>query len=123
MDEAGYGPNFGPLVISVTAWEVPGPAREFDFWTAFADVLDQAPADDDDRLHVADSKQVYSPARGIGRLEQSVLCAFQLARQYPASFRELWQSLSGEPNVNSDGEPWFDSRDLKLPFTDAAQNT
>jgi hypothetical protein len=24
MDEAGYGPNLGPLVISATAWEVPG---------------------------------------------------------------------------------------------------
>lgn len=122
MDEAGYGPNFGPLVISVTAWEVPGSPREFDFWSAFADVLDQSPADDD-RLHVADSKQVYSPARGIGRLEQSVLCAFQLARQYPATYRELWQSLSGESDVSSDGEPWFDSRDLKLPCTEVAQNT
>jgi hypothetical protein len=23
MDEAGYGPNFGPLVVAATAWEVP----------------------------------------------------------------------------------------------------
>jgi hypothetical protein len=22
MDEAGYGPNFGPLVVAATAWEV-----------------------------------------------------------------------------------------------------
>ena len=23
MDEAGYGPNLGPLVITATAWDVP----------------------------------------------------------------------------------------------------
>ena len=33
MDEAGYGPNLGPLVISVTAWDVPGDPHDFDFWT------------------------------------------------------------------------------------------
>jgi len=28
MDEAGYGPNLGPLVVTVTAWEVPGSPRD-----------------------------------------------------------------------------------------------
>lgn len=123
MDEAGYGPNFGPLVISITAWEVPGRPRDFDFWKAFDSVAHQSPADGDERLHIADSKQVYSPARGIGRLERSVLAAFQLSRRYPASFRELWQTLSGEADLTSDGEPWFDTRDLKVPFTEAAHQT
>jgi len=28
MDEAGYGPNFGPLVVAATAWEVPDSSSE-----------------------------------------------------------------------------------------------
>src|SRR5580700_8182358 len=38
MDEAGYGPNLGPLVLTATVWEVPGrwPKRT-DFWQVFAD--------------------------------------------------------------------------------------
>ena len=28
MDEAGYGPNLGPLVVTVTVWEVPGSPRD-----------------------------------------------------------------------------------------------
>jgi hypothetical protein len=29
MDEAGYGPNYGPLVVAATAWEVPDGDSEF----------------------------------------------------------------------------------------------
>src|SRR5687768_1242409 len=29
MDEAGYGPHFGPLVVAATAWEVPEEGSEF----------------------------------------------------------------------------------------------
>ena len=29
MDEAGYGPNFGPLVVAATAWEVPDEGSGF----------------------------------------------------------------------------------------------
>lgn len=123
MDEAGYGPNFGPLVVTVTAWEVPGHPRKFDFWKAFADVVDQAPEDCESRLHVADSKQVYSPARGLGRLEQAVLCAFQLARQYPASYRELRQTLAAASCVSAEGEPWFEASDLPLPHCELGRNT
>ena len=30
MDEAGYGPNLGPLVVAATAWEVEGRGRAFE---------------------------------------------------------------------------------------------
>ena len=44
-DEAGYGPNLGPLVISATAWEVPGDPRKIDLWEKFAGIVEQsAPA-------------------------------------------------------------------------------
>ena len=36
MDEAGYGPNLGPLVITVTAWEVPGSPTKIDLWNALS---------------------------------------------------------------------------------------
>ncbi|MEX2287733.1 MAG: hypothetical protein WD648_11630 [Planctomycetaceae bacterium] len=123
MDEAGYGPNLGPLVVTVTAWEVPGDPRRFDFWSAFADVVDQSPPETNARLHVADSKQVYSTARGIGRLEQSVLCAFRLGPTPPGSFRELWHSLVDQAENDPDHEPWLRDRDLPLPYSEQAPPT
>ena len=39
MDEAGLGPNLGPLVVAVTVWDVPGSPAEFNFWKTFKSVL------------------------------------------------------------------------------------
>ena len=39
MDEAGYGPNLGPLVLTATVWEVPGRwPKKTDFWKTFAEI-------------------------------------------------------------------------------------
>lgn len=73
MDEAGYGPNLGPLVIVVTCWEVPDGETPFDFWTELDDVVTQSPVRGDQRLHVADSKEVHNSQKGLERLERSVL--------------------------------------------------
>ena len=61
VDEAGYGPNLGPLVIAATAWEIAD-----DSWTdLFARVSPEIarPADRsaDTTLVVGDSKQLYTP--------------------------------------------------------------
>ena len=131
MDEAGYGPNLGPLVATATVWEVPGHPRDTDFWSQFAEVCCQCPEKGDTRLHVADSKQVYNPSRGLTSLERSVLAAFSLAGIRCGSFHELWNSLTrGEERParhpgnrrsssrrDSEPEPWFDGDDLPLPHS------
>ena len=115
MDEAGYGPNLGPLVVTVTAWDVPGDPREFDFWNELKEVVTQSPVRGDPRLHIADSKQVYTPARGLTALERSVLSAVNLAGFYPVGFRELCGSLIANEHTSLDVEPWFCNSDLKVP--------
>jgi ribonuclease HII len=94
MDEAGLGPNFGPFVVAATVWEVPGAPGDFDFWTAFDTVLTRAPGSCDPRLHVADSKQVFQPGRGIASLERGVTSALQLCGVKASTFRELCEVLS-----------------------------
>lgn len=115
MDEAGYGPNLGPLVVTATAWEVPDRPGDADFWGAFADVVDQGPCADGARLHVADSKDVYSPARGLESLERSVLATLRLGGHSPESFTELRRTLCPAAPADEDGEPWFNGCDLPLP--------
>ncbi len=71
IDEAGYGPNLGPFVMTSVACRVPdGPAGR-DLWGALG--RDGDPADG--RLLVADSKVVYSTARGLLGLERGVHAA------------------------------------------------
>ena len=120
MDEAGYGPNLGPLVVTVTAWDVPGNPREFDLAAAMSDVVTSSPSRGGNRLHIADSKQVYSPSRGITRLERSVLCALNMCGLEPSTFCELRETLSPPEHDCSDIEHWLDGPDLQLPTAEHA---
>lgn len=123
MDEAGYGPNLGPLVVTVTAWDVPGDPREFDFWQEMTPVVNQRLSADGSTLHVADSKQVYSTSRGLAHLERSVLCALALGGLEPSSFHDLCRLVGSSVDAASDGqtppqfagEPWFEAVELVLP--------
>jgi hypothetical protein len=114
MDEAGYGPNLGPLVITATAWDVVDDPRVCDFWKLLGDVVSQHPASDVERLHIADSKQVFSPARGLVALETSVLCLLRWSGVDARSFQALWRRLAARyPNAREQ-EPWF-CEDFSLP--------
>jgi ribonuclease HII len=75
IDEAGYGPNLGPFVMSVVA--VRAPAADACPWALLRDCVRRHDEEDDGRLVVADSKQVYSTARGVAELERGVLGALR----------------------------------------------
>ncbi len=129
MDEAGYGPNLGPLVIATTVWEVPGHPRDCDLWSAFETVVTNQPERNDPRLHIADSKDVYTPARGIARLEKSVLTALAVNGVGTTSFVELvsllmsrndtgfFSSTDAHPEENV-SQSWLEAGDLSLPTND-----
>jgi len=93
-DEAGYGPNLGPLVVAATAWHAADddapdagtadPAPRFDRATAaLVAACGAAPW--------ADSKRIYQPAGGLGPLEAGVLAALL---DCPADGRALADRLA-----------------------------
>lgn len=93
-DEAGYGPNLGPLTVTATAWEIPGNVEPAALWDEFSDIVTNAPIRGDRRLFVADSKAVYSSGDGLEDLEVAVL-AFLRTLNCPAStIDELCQEIS-----------------------------
>lgn len=114
MDEAGYGPNLGPLVVTASVWEVSGDPRKFDFWSSLEASVSQTPTDDG-RLYIADSKAVYSPQRGLKDLERGVLAVMSLTGQRPTSFRDFISRITGA-SLALDVEPWFAGVDLALPL-------
>ncbi len=46
-DEAGYGPNLGPLVITATSWQAPADLNCEQLWEALSDVVTNAPERND----------------------------------------------------------------------------
>jgi hypothetical protein len=73
VDEAGYGPNLGPFVMSSVACRLPDERVGADLWHVLAAAVRRADGEPDHRLVVDDSKAVYSPARGLAPLERGVL--------------------------------------------------
>jgi hypothetical protein len=118
MDEAGYGPNLGPLVITATVWQVPGDPRKTDFWASLETAVSQSATKDSDRIHVADSKEVYSPSRGIQTLERSIQTIFGLTSQNTSSFRNLcdWLMTSDSERSPSGEFPELLRRPPAKPF-------
>src|SRR5438477_3466657 len=75
IDEAGYGPNLGPLVMTSVACRVPDCHAEADLWHLLRAAVRRPEEKDDGRLLVGDSKIVYSSTRGLAGLEGGVLAA------------------------------------------------
>lgn len=72
IDEAGYGPNLGPFVMSAVAWHVSDALLVTDLWAILRDIVRRHDHSDDDRLIVDDSKAVYALG-GLGSLERNLL--------------------------------------------------
>ena len=68
IDEAGYGPNLGPFVMSCVACRVPATLAKANLWQALGSAVRRGEDRADGRLLVDDSKVVYSSARGLAGL-------------------------------------------------------
>ena len=119
-DEAGYGPNLGPLVISATVWEVPDGVRGERLFEHLKHVI--APSPDrthghaDPRVIMADSKTLYTPGQGLRRLELGLWAALDAIGHRPRAWQEVWQALSPEAVALMPPIPWYAGFDAAVPF-------
>lgn len=114
-DEAGYGPNLGPLLIVSTTWDgdVLPPQK---LWDALAKVVTPKGARGEKRLHVADSKKVYSSGKSIAPLEQGVHAFLKLLDIDCSTLTSLGTAIAGPKFKESLAEVCNgDLEDLALP--------
>src|SRR5688500_11060485 len=116
-DEAGYGPNLGPLVVAATAWQVPDRLAPEAMYDALNEIVcTAAPKPDDFRLAIADSKQLYRPGCGLASLERGVLTALALLSREATCWRNIWPHLTGDDAADWLADPWHDGYDEPLPI-------
>jgi ribonuclease HII len=106
IDEAGYGPNLGPLVMTSVACRVPDDLAGADLWQVLRAAVRRAAEPDDGRLLVEDSKVVYSTARGLHALETGVLAALPPAGP-DLSLARYVEWLAPAAAAELAAEPWY----------------
>lgn len=126
IDEAGYGPILGPLVVSAVAFDVPvemmsalkSPADGPNLWKLLNASISSKPSLRKPRLAVADSKKLYNGCnseRGLILLERAALVFLRQAVQAPATLRGLLSMACPEACGQLDDYPWYAGRDVELP--------
>lgn len=74
IDEAGYGPLLGPLASAACAFYTPDADTTPCLWTRLKKCVGKSRDKKGRKLHINDSKMVYSPSAGVSELERAVLC-------------------------------------------------
>lgn len=93
IDEAGFGPLLGPLVVSCSAFSVGTELLGVDLWQTFCRSVGKTRKHLGGRLLIADSKKAYNREEGVGHLERTVLAVLQCMKKEPANLTELLTSL------------------------------
>ena len=129
VDEAGYGPNLGPLVVAASVWHVAEDSADAeqasgnaglalrsklqraaaDLYARLASIVSSTPAAG--KIAIADSKALYKPGGGLENLERAVLVALSSCGSEPCP--TSWRALFAD---SLPAMPWYGKFDCSLPI-------
>jgi hypothetical protein len=119
IDEAGYGPRLGPLVVGAVAFQVPEEARDACLWSQLDHAVCRSRRDGS-RLAVDDSKRLFNQRIGPRHLERAALAFAASAEQEPPTFRGLLDAVA-ELEEEPERYPWYAGLDFLLPVAADAE--
>lgn len=106
MDEAGFGPLLGPLVVSSSAFSVEPDLLGEDLWQVLGKSVAKCRKHLAGRLLIADSKKAYNRAEGLGHLERTSLAAMECLGSRPTELTGLLMRLCPDCLPRLAGYPW-----------------
>ena len=107
IDEAGFGPILGPLIISSSAFSLPHNLLTSDMWQILSKSLGKRRKYLAGRLLITDSKKAYTRSLGIKHLQRTVLSVLQCLGKEPSTLTELIELLCPGCLVRLSDYPWY----------------
>jgi ribonuclease HII len=107
IDEAGFGPILGPLVVSSSTFSVPHNLIGADLWQILRKSLANKRRHLAGRLLICDSKKAYNKSSGTKHLERTVLACLKCLGKEPAALTELIKLLCPDCLERLSGYPWY----------------
>lgn len=117
IDEAGYGPTLGPLVVGGTAFRVPDDLLGASLWDVLRDSCTVEVTRHGRRLPITDSKKLHRGRDGMTLLERTALVMLAAMGRRPATIRELVREMSPAAEEMFRTYAWYTFGDLSLPLS------
>ena len=115
IDEAGYGPLLGPLVVTGVALEIPDALADANLWDVLRESVSASPGRHDLRLPIADSKKLFNRKKGLTGLERTALVMLQTTGRQVRTLRSLLDILTPGTTDALGEYPWYAQIDDPLP--------
>ena len=110
IDEAGYGPLLGPLVVSASAFRLQDALLDTDLWSLLSAAVGRDKRHLSGRVLITDSKKAYQRRAGPAVLQRTVLAMLATLRGtagLPKDGLQLIEMLSPEVLSRLGQYPWY----------------
>ena len=118
IDEAGYGPLLGPLVVSGTGFELPDELLAQPLWDVLRQSVTKNRSGSSGRIVINDSKKIHHKQGDYKLLQRGVLACLNAgpSEKLPNNAGELLQLLSVRDIDQLNDYPWYNSTAKDWPL-------
>jgi len=123
IDEAGFGPILGPLIVSSSTFLLPHHLLKSDLWQVLSRSVASRRKHLAGRLLIADSKKAHNKSLGIKHLQRTVLACLKCLGKEPSTLTELLMFLCPDCFEQLSEYPWYkkiDGQTLSIDKADMA---